>query len=831
MSGILEYARRVLDFLEDSFDAEEAFPWRGKKTGEAENAESAENTENAEDAELTAGAELTRERAALVYALLQEDDTAFLAFSLCVAAWLFPEVRDYLGQNAGLGEITVEQAARLLQGEEYEFNPGLLDESSSLLSQVLMTENRLHYRTALSADRYLISWLAGEDGLPDALEELGGVFVPGRDEPPCPYAGSGSLDSLEELAEKMEAMEGESCCIQLAAEDEEEMDRLIRNLAVRRGFPVLFIRTERLLFQEPGRIQYLMLLIKRQLLLGNMTLCFTGLRAGDAALAPERFSGYCLEPLRPVKGLLFLITDTVYRLEEERLARFPWKAAAAPLEIREELLGSLEKLWDDMEAAAPEPSRRMGGMIFLYGRKGIGKRTLLKAAAEKKKTPLIFFDISSLMYEPEERIEKALHTLCAESALLQACPCLTGADLYLEAEEEKGGVRRDRRSRILDYMGRKTPLFFVIAEEKEAQMSDYSGRKVCMELPPLTALERIRLWKVFGRDFCLGEEVDLEQSGNKYILTPQGIQDVLSTAKALAARDGEEKILQRHIREAVAQNQKNQLGAYASLINSQFVWDDLILDEEQKRQMRMVCNQLKYRDVVGEAWGFHKKTPYGRGLSVLFYGPPGTGKTMAAQVMANELGLDLYRIDISQMVSKYIGETQKNVSELFRKAKDINALLFFDEADSLFAKRSEAKDSHDRNANAETAHLLQKLEDYEGITILATNYLNNIDDAFKRRIKFIIHIAFPTAEIRLRLWQNTIPREARREEELDLEFFAEHFELSGSSIKEILTNAAYLAASEHRGLANRDLVEAVKLNYAKYGKVLSREDFGYLGQE
>ena len=238
--------------------------------------------------------------------------------------------------------------------------------------------------------------------------------------------------------------------------------------------------------------------------------------------------------------------------------------------------------------------------------------------------------------------------------------------------------------------------------------------------------------------------------------------------------------------EAVRQHSTNQLGNLATSINAVFTWDDLVVGQEQKRQMKIICDQVRYRSIVNEDWGFRKKSPYGRGLCALFYGSPGTGKTMAVQVMANELGLDLYRIDLSQLTSKYIGETQKNISALFDKAKNINAMLFFDEADSMFAKRSEVKDSNDRYANADTAFLLQKLEDHEGITILATNYVNNIDDAFKRRIRFMINFVFPDKDVRLSLWKTILPKNARVDEALDFEFFAERFELSGSNIKEIL---------------------------------------------
>ena len=500
----------------------------------------------------------------------------------------------------------------------------------------------------------------------------------------------------------------------------------------------------------------------------------------------------------------------------------------APMEIREDYLERLCRLWDHLLTEKHDNGMEISYMILLYGRSGIGKQFLLKHLAAKKNLRLLFFDISELMYEKEDVLEKVLEELFVESMLQQAQIVLTGAELVQESEEESHEKRQDRRKEIFSWIEKHFSLFFLLAEEKEEQTGDFPGQTVSMELPSLTAGEKVHLWEAWGREYPLQQDVDLEQNGNKYNLTPKGIRDVLDTADLVAGMEGQDHISQEHIRQAVKQNQQNQLGSCATLINSRFQWKDLILGEELKAQMRMVCDQMRYRAVVGEQWGFHKKTPYGRGLSVLFYGPPGTGKTMAAQVMANELGLDLYRIDISQMVSKYIGETQKNISRLFEEAKDINAILFFDEADSLFTKRSETKDSHDRNANAETAHLLQKLEDYEGITILATNYLNNIDDAFKRRIKFMIHIAFPEQEVRLRLWRSALPTEVKCEEELDLEFFAEHFELSGSSIKEILTNAAYLAAAQQRGLMNCDLVEAVKLNYAKYGKILTKNDFGYL---
>ncbi len=279
---------------------------------------------------------------------------------------------------------------------------------------------------------------------------------------------------------------------------------------------------------------------------------------------------------------------------------------------------------------------------------------------------------------------------------------------------------------------------------------------------------------------------------------------------------------------AVKQQNSWALGEYAELLDTNIFWEDLVVEEEVREQLELISGRLKYRNKVEAQWGFQEKDSYGKGICALFYGPPGTGKTMAVKALANELGLELYRIDISRMVSKYIGETQKHISELFERARDLNALLFFDEADAFFSKRTTVSDSNDRHANSEVAHLLQKLEEYDGISVLATNLKDNIDDAFKRRIKYMVHFQLPDAETRKLLFQKLLPRKAPVEEGLDLNFFAEKFEMSGSEIKDALLQAAFLAAREERPISNQHIAQAVRLSFKKYGKVLTPEDFGYL---
>ena len=193
-----------------------------------------------------------------------------------------------------------------------------------------------------------------------------------------------------------------------------------------------------------------------------------------------------------------------------------------------------------------------------------------------------------------------------------------------------------------------------------------------------------------------------------------------------------------------------------------------------------------------------KKLSLGKGLNALFAGPPGTGKTMAAEVIAGELQLDLYKIDLSQVVSKYIGETEKNLDRIFTAAESANAILFFDEADALFGKRSEVKDSHDRYANIEIGYLLQKMEEYEGVAILATNLRQNLDEAFVRRMHFVVDFPFPDEEHRRRIWGVTFPREAPLGADIDFCALAREVRLAGGNIKNIALAAAFYAAADGR---------------------------------
>lgn len=457
-------------------------------------------------------------------------------------------------------------------------------------------------------------------------------------------------------------------------------------------------------------------------------------------------------------------------------------------------------------------------VIYLFGKKGIGKKFIVKHLARIIKTNILFINVSGILLLKKDELREKLNDIFLEMILSASIVCFTNLD---DTSYEKNNLIE-----FINYVKENVKFFFMISEEKIKEYGSLDINKISIEIPILTAREKAIIWSEFIKEYKVSTDVDIALNANKYILTPKQIKDVLNTARFYSYSENDEIINQKHIISAIKQGNLNQLGEYATLVNAVFTWEDLIIEDKQKSDLQLICDQLKYRDIVGNQWGFDKKMPYGKGLCSLFYGSPGTGKTMAAQVIANELGLDLYRIDLSQLVSKYIGETEKNISMLFKNAQNINAILFFDEADSLFAKRSEVKSSNDKYANSETAHLLQKIEDYEGISILATNFSNNIDDAFKRRIRFMIEFKLPNAETRYKLWKSILPKEAKADPHIDFDFFAKEFELSPSTIKEILLNSAYIAAAENVEISNRTIFKAIKNNFSKYNKVLSKANMG-----
>jgi hypothetical protein len=266
-----------------------------------------------------------------------------------------------------------------------------------------------------------------------------------------------------------------------------------------------------------------------------------------------------------------------------------------------------------------------------------------------------------------------------------------------------------------------------------------------------------------------------------------------------------------------------EMGAGVRRVEPAVGWDDLVLPGEPSRTLRELIDRVRYRELVLGTWGLRVGGGRGKGVTALFAGESGTGKTMAAEVIARELGLDLYVAELSALVDKYVGETEKNLERLFEQAERINGLVLFDEADAIFGKRSETKDAHDRYANMESSYLLQRLETFGGVAILTTNLRGNIDDAFTRRFDVVAHFPFPDAGLRRRLWAGCLSGAVPVAGDIDLDPVADGFELAGGSIRAAATTAAYLAAAGGRPVGQADLLTGARSEYRKQGRLVDED--------
>lgn len=333
------------------------------------------------------------------------------------------------------------------------------------------------------------------------------------------------------------------------------------------------------------------------------------------------------------------------------------------------------------------------------------------------------------------------------------------------------------------------------------------------------------------------EKQDIDALVDQFRLTPDQIADAVVTANNnvlwqvaanVTCSELESKIPNpklSHLYAAARAQSGHNLTAMAQKIEPKYSLNDIVLPSDQHQQLREISNQMKYRHIVQGDWGFDQKLSLGKGLNALFCGPPGTGKTMATEAIASELQLDLYKIDLSQVVSKYIGETEKNLNRIFTAAQNANAILLFDEADAIFGKRSEVKDAHDRYANIEVAYLLQKMEEYEGVTILTTNLRQNLDEAFIRRIRFIIDFPFPEQEYRLQIWQGIWPKATPLAADVDFQLIAQKFKVAGGNIRNIALASAFLAVAEDKPIGMKHLLQAARREFQKMGRLINEAEF------
>ena len=343
------------------------------------------------------------------------------------------------------------------------------------------------------------------------------------------------------------------------------------------------------------------------------------------------------------------------------------------------------------------------------------------------------------------------------------------------------------------------------------------------EAPIPDAVQRAQLWRQSLE--IENHPVDAAGTMAQFRLTADQVHRATRAARMEA--QASEKPLDEEILKSGARAQNAAgLERLSRRIQPAVRFADLVLPPEPHDQLRELLTRARYRERVLDVWKMGGPSSRRRGLTALFAGASGTGKTMAAEVLAGELGLDLYAVDLATVVDKYVGETEKNLDRIFAESERVNGVILFDEADALFGKRSEVSDAHDRYANVEVAYLLQRMELFDGIAILATNLRANLDEAFTRRLDSLVDFPEPEAEHRLLLWERSLGMSVPRADDLDLEFLAEAFKLSGGAIRNIVVAAAYAAAEADRQITMRDLVRATQREYLKLGRLCVESEFG-----
>ena len=460
-------------------------------------------------------------------------------------------------------------------------------------------------------------------------------------------------------------------------------------------------------------------------------------------------------------------------------------------------------------------------MVLLSGKNGSGRRFIAKHAAAARGKGLVFLSARELS-ESEKLAERFNSALC-RCMLHGRFLCITD---FEELLNEDTGAQLNTLTHLIN---KSTAYFggciFAVSQEKwyEAALGQ-DMVKLDFELPETTEGERLTLWQQFMAQGNFSQEIDLREMAAKFRFTPGQIGSAVRRGIDVSRMAGESEVSVKTLHDSCYAQVVVGLDSLASPIKPAYCWEDLVLPESEVRILKEACAHVKYRHTVYTEWDFGRRAAYGRGLSLLFAGPPGTGKTMAAQVITNQLNMQMYKIQLSQIVSKYIGETEKNLRRVFTEAKNANCILFFDEMDALFGKRSEVKDSHDRNANVETAYLLQQMEEYDGVVLMATNLLQNIDEAFMRRINFVVSFPFPDEKTRLLLWQKMLDTRAPVSEDVDLKFLADNFRMAGGNIKNCAVHAAFLAAAEGSEITMRHLVRSVVAEQRKNNVVVLREE-------
>ncbi len=455
--------------------------------------------------------------------------------------------------------------------------------------------------------------------------------------------------------------------------------------------------------------------------------------------------------------------------------------------------------------------------LVLYGQDDLQKKTIADQIACLARQPLLFFDLKMLAASPIKD-PQILDVFFRDVKLCKAIPVITGWDNLFENINDTHTLFQ----KMSEYDG-SIIVFHMNSWPIIRNDTQTIKPVVWINCNQPSNSKRLSVWKQYLGNSANISDPDLEILASQFNLTAGQIQNAVFAATDIAFKKGM-SISIEDLYEAAHAYSSHHLNSLATKIQPRYRWEDIVLPEDGLAALRELTNTIRWRSVVLDDWGVGERLMPYSGVSALFAGPPGTGKTLAAQVIAAELKMDLYKIDLSTVVSKYIGETEKNLERIFSQAKNSNAILFFDEADSIFGKRSEVKDAHDRYANIEVGYLLQRMETYDGVVILATNLRSNLDDAFTRRIQFIIEFPFPDEQERKRIWEVLFPVGVPKSNDIDLQDLGSRFRLTGGSIRNVIISASFLAVSDKMPVSNHHLTHAIRREMQKMGRLVNDND-------
>ncbi|MBX3157756.1 MAG: ATP-binding protein [Deltaproteobacteria bacterium] len=453
----------------------------------------------------------------------------------------------------------------------------------------------------------------------------------------------------------------------------------------------------------------------------------------------------------------------------------------------------------DALTRTPRPAR-----LAVRGRAGTGRRTLLASLAAQARRALGVIDATVLPREAA-RFAEALRDALRRVQLAGMFPVVHGLEDVVLGEQTGTDLARDVLSM---HPGA------VVVTCPHTTNPPFTGRCAVIDLPMISETRRLDVWQraLSGAGRWARDPSSLAA---RYRVGPGVIRRAVTAVAADDTGIPCDDALETYLRES----RGHVLGQHASRVERLATWNDLVLPLDIMDSLRELVGRVRHRRTVFEDWGMGDKMATSRGLTALFQGQPGTGKTLVAGVIARELGLDLYQVDLSKVMSKWIGETERNLSKIFDAADDGQAILLFDEADSLFARRTEVRSSNDRYANLEVNYLLQRLDSFDGFAILTTNSGGSIDPAFKRRLSFQLSFPFPDEETRASLWRAHLPPKLPRATELTFDALARKYQLSGGYIRNACLRAAFLAAQEEKPLQQEHLERAIALEFAEQGKL------------